>query len=217
MEESCELVKMAVKEGIHAVVATPHYSRKRETNGYRELAETLKAQVQKEYPEFQIYVGHELIYHDELAECLENERAFTMAGSRYVLVEFEPEISFQMMIQALRKVQNSAYIPILAHVERYACLKDPAKFQYVRECGCLFQMNYDSLVGFRFQKHVRWCRKYVKAGYIHFLGTDMHRVDNRPPKVCNAMKWLETHVDERLVNDMTYCNALRMINNERIS
>lgn len=82
--------------------------------------------------------------------------------------------------------------------------------------GCLFQMNYDSLQGSRFDGEVRWCRRQVKNGWIHLLGTDMHRIDYRPPDVKGALRWLESHVKEELLEAMLCGNPLRIINNDRI-
>lgn len=78
-------------------------------------------------------------------------------------------------------------------------------------------MNYESLEGHWFQSEVRWCRNQVKEGNIHFLGTDMHRTDYRPPETEKAMKWLESHVNEDIVRKITFENAMRVIRNEKIS
>lgn len=217
MEESCILVKQAADAGFRAMIATPHYSRRRGAEGYAELAEELQREVAKFDPEFKIFLGQETYYHEELVERLGEGKALTMAGSRYVLVEFDTGVSFQTLNRAIRQLLTARYVPVIAHMERYACLRDEKNLQEVYGSGCLMQMNYESLVGHWFSSEVRWCRKQVKDGHIHFLGTDMHRTDYRPPEISKAMEWLKDNIDRHARRDLTYQNALRMIKNEKIS
>ena len=84
------------------------------------------------------------------------------------------------------------------------------------DIGCKLQMNYDSIQGHWFSPEVRWCREQVKSGVIHFLGTDMHRSDYRPPQITEALKWLDGHIDAQQIWCITYQNALRVIKKETI-
>lgn len=216
MDEACKLVKQARESGFRTIVVTPHYSRRRGAEGYAELAERLGEEIKRFDPEFQIFLGQETYYHEELVDRLKEGKALTMAGSRYVLVEFDTGASFHTMERAMRQFVTSGYVPVLAHMERYRCLRDEKNLESICGSGCLMQMNYESLEGHWFQSDVRWCRKQVKEGRIHFLGTDMHRTDYRPPEITKSMKWLNDHIDRHSLNDMTYRNARRMIKNEKI-
>ena len=217
IEESCDLVRQAADAGFCAIIATPHYSRRRGIEGYVDIYETLKAEIKKTHPDFELYLGHETYFHEELHERLREGKAFTLAGSRYVLVEFDNGVSFQTIHRAIRRLITSGYLPIVAHMERYACLKDKKNFSNLQGSGCYLQMNYESLEGLWFHPEVRWCRNLVKEGYIHFLGTDMHRTDYRPPETEKAMQWLQKNVSEQLIREITYDNAMRVIKNEKIS
>lgn len=218
MDETRGLIEQSIAAGFHALIATPHYSRKHSPERYIEAAEHL----QKEFSsEIEIYLGQELYYHEELVEKLKAGKALTMAGSRYVLVEFDTIVSVQTLNRAIRQMLTAGYIPILAHMERYRCLRDERNLQEICRSGCLMQMNYESLAGNWFNREVRWCRNQVLRGRIQFLATDAHRVDYRPPKIGKAMKWLEKSVNNGKLNkqlfcDMTYRNAQRMIKNENI-
>jgi protein-tyrosine phosphatase len=72
--------------------------------------------------------------------------------------------------------------PVLAHVERYG--RQFAKFQkQLLEGGVLFQCNADAFLGGLASVH--WLRM-LKNGEIHFLGSDCHNTDTRPPKLDQA-------------------------------
>lgn len=218
IEEAYKMLRMASRQGIRTVIVTPHYSRKNDLPGLGELTRRLQEEIREYEPEFTLYTGQETYYHDGLVERLRQKKAYTMADSSYVLVEFEEEAAFPEVLRGIRALVNAGYIPILAHMERYPCLRGKGLMEELAGNGCIFQMNYDSLTerGFRHRMEVSWCRRQVKSGQIKLLGTDMHRLDYRPPEIKDALKWLEKYVEAQLLDAMVYQNPLRIINNEGI-
>ena len=216
LEESCRMLELAASQGIGAVIATPHYSHRRGITGYLEGLEELRQKIQQKLPEFQLYLGQETYYKEELLEDLEKGRALTLNGSRYVLVEFDPLVPYQNLYRGVRRLATAGYVPIVAHMERYRCLREERNLQDLRQSGCLFQMNYDSLNGTVFQAETRWCRNQVKKGYIHLLGTDMHRIDWRAPRIQESLKWLQKHTSEETFQKLLYKNAQKVLKNEPI-
>lgn len=217
MKEACRLLETAIDQGVTAVIATPHYSRTREMAGLEELADRVREEIQKSDPDFGLYLGQETYYHEELVERLRAGKARTMAESRYVLVEFDPGDSYEKIFRGIRTLVSTGYVPILAHIERYKCLRKEGRLTELSAGGCVLQMNYSSLKGGLFDCEARWCRRQVRAGYISLLGTDMHRMDYRPPEIREPMKWLENHIDGKLLDAMTWENPLHIIKNEKIS
>lgn len=215
MRESVRLLKRAAEQGVVGVIATPHYSRRHVLRNLKERAASVQEAIREYYPGFFVYPGQETFYHAELPDRLRAGEAYTMAGSRYVLVEFAPAVPYQELYQGIRNLLSSGYLPILAHMERYACLRT-AGTEELLSSGCKLQMNYESLQGSILSAETRWCRKQIKQGIIHLLGTDMHRMNYRPPKITESMKWLQNHVDPDYLDRMTRRNALHIINQENI-
>ncbi len=215
MRESVKMLLSAAEQGVTSVIATPHYSRRRELKHADELAAELEARIQKFYPDFRIYIGQETYYHEELADRLHEGKALTMAGSRYVLVEFSPTVSYKALFQGIRKLSENGYIPILAHMERYVCLRHEGVKELL-SCGCRLQMNFDSLKGLWCNPETVWCRKQVENGTIHLLGSDMHRMDFRPPDIREVMKWLNHHIDSDDLERILYENPQRILRGEKI-
>lgn len=214
MEESVQMLKLAARQGVTAVIATPHYSRRHPLEGISERTEALQAVIRKSIPDFCIYTGQETFWHHELPERLNAGQALTMAGSRYVLVEFDPSVPYSELFRGIRGLQTAGYLPILAHIERYECLRRTGT-EELRSCGCRLQMNYESLIGSFFSAETRWCRKQVSEETIDFLGTDMHRLDWRPPEIREAMRWLRGHVGEEYLKRITRKNAFSVIHGEQ--
>ena len=193
MEESVRMLQEAAEQGITGVIATPHDSRRRVPSGYPALLAELQERIQDRCPGFTLWLGQETCYHEGLAERMKAGQAFTMAGSRYVLIEFDPGVSYHQLVRGLRQLTEKGYWPILAHIERYRCLKESGTGE-LRSMGCKLQMNYESLAGSWLSAEVRWCRRQVTQGAVDFLATDMHRLDHRPPRTQGAFSWLEGHV-----------------------
>ncbi|MDD3252122.1 MAG: protein tyrosine phosphatase [Lachnospiraceae bacterium] len=217
LEESCALLEAAAKQGVTAVIVTPHYSRRGTNQGYPECLELLRQEIHKMLPDFELFLGQETYYHEELPQRLRDGLAFTMAGSRYVLVEFDPHEVYSTLFRGIRNLILAGYKPVLAHMERYSSLRQTANLSDLEGSGCLFQMNYESLAGSFFSSEVHWCRRQVLDGRIHMLGTDMHSMDYRPPQIDEAWKWMEKHLTSRQIELLTYEHPLRMIKNENIT
>lgn len=217
MEESCLMLERAAEQGVMAVIATPHYSPKQDCMNLRELAKQVQQRIRERHSEFNVYPGQEICYFEELADALKAGDALTMNDSRYVLVEFQPTVSYQMLFRGLRQLLLAGYVPVLAHMERYRCLRTEKNLEDLLGSGCKLQMNYGSLQGRWLHPDVRWCRAQIQRGIIHLLGSDMHQMDYRPPKLEQAMRWLDGHVEAQQIQLMTYQNPLKIIKNEQMS
>lgn len=113
-----------------------------------------------------------------------------MADSRYVLVEFRPGDNFIKLSRAVRELVSAGYLPIVAHVERYDCLREKGRTAELIGLGAYLQMNAGSVLGGIFDKDARWCREEITGGRIHFIGTDMHNTGERSPRMLDAWKKL---------------------------
>jgi protein-tyrosine phosphatase len=178
------------------------------------IAEQLNFRVRVDYPDFFLCLGQETYYHEELPERLRQGKALTLAGSRYVLVEFDPVVSWQHLYRGIRQLLGNGYEPILAHMERYICLREGSRVDELISTGCKLQMNYDSLAGHWYQAEPRWCRRQILDGKIHLLGTDMHRIGYRPPEITQALDWLVKHVDQQYARQLTRDNAKCILKHE---
>jgi protein-tyrosine phosphatase len=217
VDESLQLIEAAYRQGIRTIIATPHYSRRHDnTRQLVAMAEQLNQRVRVDYPDFFLYLGQETYYHEELPDRLLQGKALTMAGSRYVLVEFDPGTSWQTLQRGIRQLGAAGYFPVLAHMERYVCLREDNRVDELLSLGCKLQMNYDSLAGHWYQAEPRWCRRQIREGKIHLLGTDMHRIDFRPPNIEPALRWMEKNVSQADIERLTRGNANRILNHEQI-
>ena len=81
LQESIRMLKLAYRQGIQAVVATPHYShqfRQEEPEKIRNLCRRLEAKAKAEVnPDFRVYPGEEIFYSQETLEMLRGQQVHT--------------------------------------------------------------------------------------------------------------------------------------------
>ncbi|MBT9779235.1 hypothetical protein GPL15_22410 [Clostridium sp. MCC353] len=215
MWETRELIKQAYGQGIRTIIATPHFHRGKhyiEPGGILELTQKVQREADKLFPDMNIYAGQELIYFHGIFDEVAAGKTVPMAGSDCFLMEFQTDTAYETIYQAVRQMSLMRYRPMLAHIERYPCLRTPGRIEELRKSGAYMQMNFSSLSGgIRYVRETLWCRRMVQEGKIQFLGTDMHRVDFRPPKTGKAVEWIYRRCGEDEAVRMMMRNPMEIL------
>lgn len=207
LEESIQMLKLAYKQGIQKVIATPHSYSKVSIDTIKSTFQTLQKEIDKILPDMQLYLGQEILYFHDCPDYLKSGELLTLHHSKYVLVEFSPNISFMNLYISVRNLSSHSFIPIIAHIERYIHIQEESNLEKLINMGALLQMNYTSLIGNIFSREVHWCRDMVKKGYIHYLATDMHGIHYRKPEITKALKWLYKSVDKETIQELLFSNS----------
>ena len=215
MWETRELMKQAYEQGIRTIIATPHYHRGKhyvDPDGIMDLAQKVQREADKLFPDMNIYAGQELIYYNGIFDAVAAGKVVPLAGSDCYLMEFQTDVSYDIVYQAVRQMALMRFCPVLAHIERYPCLRAPERIEELRKSGAYMQMNFGSLSGgIRHAKENLWCRRMVQDGIIQFLGTDMHRVDFRPPEIRKAVEWIYKKCGEDEAKRMMTGNPMEIL------
>ena len=211
---SLKMLAKSARCGVKTVIATPHYLPWKKgvtTERICELCEEAERRLKNEYGiSMKIYPGHEIYYSTETIEILKAGKALTLAGSRYVLVEFNPEVSYQTLCKAARDLRYNRYIPIFAHVERYQCLNNE-RLSELKDMGALLQMNVGSFQGGLFERESHKTKKWLKEGIIDFLASDMHDMVERPPMSEERLQWIQKKLNSKYQDKLLYGNAQKIL------
>ena len=151
-----------------------------------------------------------------MIRLLEEDKLLTLADSNYVLIEFMPAVPYSEICTAVQNLSRTRYVPVIAHAERYRCLRKGKRLEELIGLDALIQMNYRSVGGSWHDVTARWCRDNLKKGNVHLMGTDMHNTGNRMPDTKEAMSWMRTHLDRKYLKKITKDNALRITENKLI-
>lgn len=219
LEMSLDMLEMEYAQGVRNVVLTPHcFAGRTQPELINEQFETLVYRAAKRFHGLQLYLGSELMYSDTIIEELAVGHAHTINHTNYALVEFYTDIAWKSLCNALRRLGNEGYRPILAHMERYECLmRHPERVDELIRQGVIMQMNSESVCGGLFDRQAAECRKLIETGRIHLLGTDAHRMGWREPKLGDGIRTLQKKIkDEKLLHRILFENPERILQGEHI-
>lgn len=221
IEESMEMIDLSYKEGTRSILFTPHYVRGHNQYTKESLDETFsdfKNQVKEKYPDFNLYLGNEILYEEGIVDDLKAGNIHTLNHTKYVLVEFNIKNSYSQIYDAIRKLTNARFRPIIAHVERYLALyKRMDRIEELLDMETLLQMNISSVYGGMFDENARWCKKLVKEGYISFFGTDAHDLAERAPIINDYVGWIEKKCGIDYLEEAFLTNAQKVTRNQYIN
>ena len=166
-----------------------------------------------------LYAGNEVLWFDSMTERLQSGEILTLADSHYTLIEFYPEESYQTILRAIRNVRNAGYRPIIAHAERFKAIQEHGLAE-VRDLGAYVQLSTEPLshkgLSGLFDRETKFIQKALRNQEADFLGTDMHRVDRRPPVLRDAINWIERNLDADYADAVLQGNAQAIVRDEEI-
>lgn len=185
-EETQAMLKRACETGISHVVATSHITPgRKEFPAERYLTHLAKAQewLKAERLPLTLLSGAEIYYTSETPRLLQAGYVPTLGETWNVLVEFDLDVTYERICEAVRNLGNLGYAVVIAHIERYQVLR---KMKYVEELhdsyDAILQMNANTVLTKRGLLHNLWVRKVLDAGLIDVVASDAHNTSSR---TCN--------------------------------
>lgn len=189
MEESIEMARVASRDGIRTIVATPHLKdtiyRPEEVEG---RVDALNASLRELDVPVQVLRGADV--NAVLSPSF--MRQHTINGTDYVLVEFPHSFLPRRVRAVIFRLVVEGFRPIVTHPERNgSILKDPELVSNVLESGSLVQITADSITG-EFGPEVRDCSLYLlEKGMVSFIASDAHSARGRRPVLSEGLKVAE--------------------------
>lgn len=220
LDESLELARMAVADGIHTSVLTPHIHPGRYSNQRSNLlARVLKFQGELDAAgiPLQLRLGGEVRLGIESLELvLEGEVPFlgAVGGYKIMLLEFPHQMIPVGSQQFIEKLLAMKIRPLIAHPERNkAVMAQADRIRVFVDSGCWLQVTAGSVAG-RFgaasQETANWL---LKNDLVHVLATDAHNIANRPPILSEGRQAAAALVGESRAWDLVYERPAQIIGN----
>ena len=209
--DTLEMIRLAERSGIRAMVATPHCNipggyKNYFNETYIERIQLVREAVHREEIKVNILPGVEVFGTEDLPELLADGKIMTLNQSKYLLMEFSFDEDPAFVGHVLEKVAEMKAIPVIAHAERYEFVqKDPNLVYQWRKLGYPIQINKGSFQG-------KFGRRAEKAAYllmdhklVSVVASDSHSPHVRTP-------YMEDVYEELL--EMYPTNYVEMLFNE---
>ena len=213
IEETMQTLREAYRQGVRAVIATPHYYPERyEPDAGKVLSacRLVGNTCGRQHLPMRIYSGQECFYYSGLIDKLNCGEVLTLAGSRYVLVEFAPDSPYLQIRQGLMSLLNAGYRPVLAHFERYETLEREERLEDLRSHGVLLQMNFDTFSQHKWFGKSRW-QSLMQQGMVDLVGSDCHGVHFRPYRADEAARCMEKNLSPEVQENILVHSVQRIL------
>lgn len=204
LEESLSMLRCAAKQGVTAVIATPHSSAY--DFGYESVLreyQLLRQTVSAEGIPVRVSLGTEILCYesdmDEIIHFLREGIYPTMNGTCFVLAEFFPNAARKAVFCCLKRLQEAGYCPILAHAERYRYI-DVHSACELHNAGVYLQMNIYSVKEEQNDRIRIQARGLLENGLIDFAGSDAHRITRRPPRYTEGVEYMYRKYDRAYID-----------------
>lgn len=220
IDQTIKMMQIAYNDGTRGMIATPHYHIGRMTADRIQCEcrlKEVKEHAKESGLKMDIYLGTEVYYFSEVFDKIAEGKIMPLAGSSYVLLEFEPNVEFNRIMRAAADTAAEGYVPIFAHVERYNCLLEkPELCKVLIEHGALLQINAASVVGKHGKNVQKFDKKILKKKWVSFVASDAHGDKHRRPRLMDAYKYVKKKVSEEYADNIFYNNQMKIIEDERI-
>jgi protein-tyrosine phosphatase len=220
MEQTMSMLKIAYSDGIRTIIATPHFREGNITTTKQMMEDCIakvKCEMGEDIPQINILIGSEIYYSHEVVELIKEKLIPTMAGTRYVLVEFSPVAEYSYIKNGLQQFIFEGYIPILAHVERYENLtKDLNQIKDLIDMGAYIQVNAMSIIGEMGRTSKKIAKILLKYNWIHLVATDAHSDGTRAPRLKKTIEYISKKYGEAYSKELLFDNPSKILNNQYI-
>ncbi len=189
IEDSLAMLKVAEESGTTDLVATPHADLQ-----FRFDPSAIHAQIAElsAKTSIRLYSGCDFhLSYDNIQDAIEHPAKYTVNQKSYLLVEFSDLLIFRNTAEIFGRIQDAGMIPVITHPERNGLLRQRIdQIQAWVDAGARVQVTGQSLTG-RFGSRAReFSEMLLDRGLVHFVASDAHDVENRPPKLNEAHAWL---------------------------
>jgi protein-tyrosine phosphatase len=189
-ETSVAMARMAAADGITHVVPTPHASSSWvfDPKQVAERLATLRHALASEAIPLTLGSGCDFhLSYDNVQDALAHPTKYTINGTGYLLVEL-PDFGLSPNLgETLYQLRLGGMTPILTHPERNPTLqRDPAPLAEWMRAGLLTQVTTSSVLGQMGKAAQRMADRMLTDRWVHFLATDAHNLETRPPRMREA-------------------------------
>jgi len=207
LEESLEMARIAVKDGIHTMIATPHCLNGLYFNWRTDIlraCEQLNSALKKQEIPLTLLPGSEVRLSPEILEEIKKGRLMTLNDTgRYLSLELPDQFLPQSINLLINRLKERDITPIITHPERNLAIQHNIELLHeFISAGALIQITAGSLTGKFGPVVLKCCQRLVESDMAHFMGTDAHSPTSRPPTLFAAFKKLSSLLGEKRAKKM---------------
>ena len=208
-DEALEMCALARLDGIHTIVATPHFKPGVYSPGKALIFEKVANLNQRlasrsALPPLTVLPGADNSFQPDILKQIEEGNALSLnppnptnainlvnapnATLRYVLLELPGYFLFHQVKDLILKLREKNIVPILSHPERIAMIQRNYKLLHeFIQAGALSQVTAMSITG-EFGKDIKkFTKTLLTKNLVHIIASDAHSKHRRTPILSRAV------------------------------
>ena len=175
-ETSVSMLEEMIEQGVKNVIVTPHYRKGfyfAENSEIIEVFEELKSIAKEKGLNIDLFLGREITTYEGLSKDLEQGKALSLAGSKFLLLEFPYDTDTDIE-EICYNAKLCGYLPVVAHVERYSYYRSIEKVRRLKESGVVIQINASPIVKKSLASENKFVKKLLKERLVDVVASDWH-------------------------------------------
>lgn len=217
IEDSLRMLEIARASGTTDIVATPHSDLRYafDIGAVERIADELRARATTD---IRIHRGCDFhLHYDNIVGCMQNPNPYTINGKGYLMVEFAETSIPDSLTEVLREMVARGITPVITHPERnhQLMLRMAQLAEWVRG-GCLVQLTAGSFTGSFGERARENCRKLMDHRLAHFVASDAHDTEYRPPDMRPAREMIVADFGPQVAERLFEQNPRKALTGEPI-
>jgi len=212
------MCRMAAEDGIEHMVASPHANDRfyYERTYLEQLLANLRQRIG---PRPQLSLGCDFhLSYENMQNALQTPAKYCIGSSRYLLVEFSNFSIPQEIDQWFSQMIARGNVPIITHPERNPLLqKDTNRVLQWIELGCTVQVTASAFTDGWGSRAAEIAHLLMRQKAVHFLASDAHNTQRRPPVLSGARQVITKEFGEDLAIRLLETNPRAVVNNLEIT
>jgi protein-tyrosine phosphatase len=217
VEDSLDMARMAVADGIEVMACTPHFMPGLYDNkapDIRNRVAQLNDVFLQQGIDLALVTGGDAHMRPDFVEALQRGDILSLHDTRYVLFEPPHTNMPKRMDELVFNIAMAGYVPIVTHPERYKWIEQNYDmFTSLSDNGAWMQVTAGSLTG-RFGKRAQyWAQRLLAEGRVNILATDAHNCRSRPPLLAEAFAFAAQEVGEEEATHLVVTRPMAVLDN----
>jgi protein-tyrosine phosphatase len=217
LETSLAMARLAAQHGTTDLVASPHCDFQFSFDpavveaGIDELNRACTGTLR-------IHYGCDFhLHYENVQQAIANPAAYAVNHGSYLLVELPDLLAIRGAEAALRQLISARLSIIITHPERNGVLRRqlPLLASWVEE-GIFLQVTAQSLFGAFGRSAKTAAVELLRRGLVHFIASDGHDLQRRPPRLDQAFAWVASEFDQATAERLFLTHPAAVLSGEPI-